>query len=92
MSTGLLDGDGSPTDKVLDAHLYITDHKLHLLAISECDFFDVCYSTNHKKFTRQSIEDALHLQGYDVWFPKTWSKYGFSRIILMVKTDSKIFV
>ena len=62
------------------------------MAISECDFFNLSYNTNHKKFTRQSIEDALHLQGYDVWFPQQWSKYGFSRIILMVKTDLAVKV
>ena len=60
------------------------------MAISECDFFDISFNTNQKKFTRQSIEDAIHLPGYDVIFPKQWDKYGHARMIVLVKTDLAI--
>ena len=89
-ATGLLNHDGSPTDKVVDMHAYIKDHNLHLLAITECDLYDLTYKTKQKRFTRQTIENAVHLQGYDVWFPRQWTKYGFCRIIIIVKSDLAI--
>ena len=89
-ASGLLGCDGSPTDKVVDAHKYICDHNLHLLAISECDFFDISHKTKHKKFTKGSREDALAIPGYDVWFPKQWQVYGHARIILLIKSDLAI--
>ena len=84
---GLLDTDGTPTDKVLDAHTYICNHNLHLLAISECELFNISHWTRNKKFTRRSIKDALNLPGYEVWFPQQWESYGLARIILLVKTE-----
>ena len=91
-ATGLLDMNGSPTDKMMDVHSYIEEHELHLMAISECDFFSITSKTNQKKYTKQSIEDAIHLNGYDAIFPKQWDKYGHARIIVMVKADLSVKV
>ena len=71
----------------MDAHYYINDHNIHLLAISESELFDISFNTRQKKFTRRSIEDALNLPGYEVWFPQQWESYGLARIILLVKTE-----
>ena len=84
---GLIDSQGSPTDKVMDIHSYIRNHSLHLLAVSESELYSITHRTRNKKFTRKSIEDALNIPGYDVWFPQQWDKHGLARIVLWVKGD-----
>ena len=38
------------------------DYDLHVLALIECDFFDINSKTVSKKFDKRTIEDGLNLQ------------------------------
>ena len=56
----------------------IVDHyKPHLFGISECEL---------RKSENSSQESRLKIPGYDLIFPKSWSKHGFARVVLYVKS------
>ena len=67
----------SLSNKISEVKHIINQEKPHIFGISECEL---------RKSQNKSEETRLKIPGYDLVFPKSWSIFGYARVILYVKT------
>ena len=63
-------------NKITDVKNIILDHRPHIFGLSECEL---------RKVNGKYDEGKLKIPGYDVFFPQSWSKKGFARVIVYIK-------
>ena len=62
--------------KMFEVKNIISQHKPHIFGLSECEL---------RKVNNVYDEEKLKVPGYDLLFPKSWSKFGFARVVLYVR-------
>ena len=65
----------SLSNKMSEIKNIIREHKPHIFGLSECEI-------------RRNInldEQKFKIPGYEILFPKSWSKHGFARVVTYVK-------
>ena len=65
-------------NKVSEVKCIIKNHNPHIIGLSECEI---------RKSQNSFDEAKLKIPGYNILFPKSWSVYGFARIIVYVKSS-----
>ena len=63
-------------NKIIEVKHLIKSHNPHIFGISECEL---------KKVQDKYDEKKLQVPGYDLLFPKSWSKHGRARVVVYVK-------
>ena len=64
--------------KVMEIKNLIKIHNPHIFGVSETEL-------NKDRV----LVESLKIQGYDLLFPQSWSKYGFARVVVYVKKSFK---
>ena len=55
----------------------MSQHKPHLFGISECELTKVA----------NFDENQMKISGYNLLFPKSWTAYGYARVVMYVKSS-----
>ena len=63
-------------NKVCEVKNIIREQKPHIFGLSECEL---------KKVNGSFNEEKLKIPGYNLLFPKSWSEYGYARVVTYVK-------
>ena len=66
----------SLTQKVSEVKNIVREHNPHVFGLSECEL---------RKVNNIFDEKKLKIPGYDLLFPKSWSKYGTARVVVYLK-------
>ena len=53
----------------------VSEQKPHIFGLSECEL---------RKVNETYDEEKLKIPGYELLFPKSWSLYGFARVVVNV--------
>ena len=78
----------SESDKLVDIKLFIEKHKPHLMAVIEADIHGPGSRTlRNKYYTTDEIHDKLHIDGYKIELPNTWTKHNQARIIVYISDE-----
>ena len=80
----------SESDKLVDVKVFMEKHKPHLMAIIETDLHGPGSRTHRNKYyTTDEIHDKLHIDGYRIELPNTWTNHNQARLIVYVNDQLK---
>ena len=89
---GLLNSDGSPSNKINDIKLYIQKHNLHIFGIIESDLhWPTSRIGRPHPLSTLDIDNKLPIDSYRINVPQTWYHHDQARLIMYVREDIKIY-
>ena len=65
-------------NKMCEVKNLVKEHSPNILGLSECEL---------NKVNNHFDENKLKIPGYQILFPKSWTKHGFARVVVYVKTS-----
>ena len=76
------------TNKLTDIKAFFSKHNPHIFGIIESNIYGINSSlAQFKKFSTDEVQDKLHIEGYHIILPATWSSHGQARILAYVRDD-----
>ena len=64
-------------NKISEVKNIVLEHKPHILGLSECEL---------RMVQNKYDENKLKIPGYKIFFPKSWSLFGYARVVVYIKT------
>ena len=83
---GLLNPDGSQSNKITDIQKYLQKHQLHMFGIIASDLHGVNSRTRRRNpLSTKDIHEKLHIEGYHSILPQSWYSYDQAIVIAYVR-------
>ena len=77
------------TNKLTDIKTFFEEHNPHIFGIIESNIYGLNSPLQNKKFSTEDVKSKLHIEGYQIIFPTTWSCHGQARVLAYVRDDIK---
>ena len=85
---GLLGDNNFDSNKFIEIKLFIEKHRPHTFGIIESDIHSLQSRVQRKAtFNTSEVKSKLHINGYAMELPDTWSDFGQARILVYVRED-----
>ena len=87
----LIDGEKSPSAKMIEVKQFLQNKHLHVLCLVESDIHSPLsrYIRRHPLNTSE-VHSILHVPGYKISLPKSWQVHGQARIIIFTREELQV--